>query len=45
MGYSKYQIQVFTKSSIHPVYFKNELLAQYLNNANYHFRWNHFAYK
>src|SRR5690554_484667 len=42
LGYTKYQIQAFSESPLHPVYFKNEMMAQYLNNPNYHFRWNHY---
>ena len=42
VGYTTYQILAFSKSPLHPVYFKNEMLAQYLNNPHYHFQWNHY---
>lgn len=41
-GYTRYEILAFIKSPIYSVYFRNELLAQYLNNPNYHFFWNHY---
>ncbi|MDY0294614.1 MAG: hypothetical protein RBQ71_02290 [Acholeplasmataceae bacterium] len=41
-GFTFYQIQSLNKHFLYPIYFNNELLAQYINNPNYFFRWNHY---
>lgn len=42
IGYTRYQLLAIKENGLHPVYFKNEMLAQYINNPNYHFHWDHY---
>lgn len=41
-GYTRYELLTIIKSPMYPVYFKNDVLAQYINNPSYHFPWNHY---